>query len=79
MRKTLLAMTIAATLGTAAQAQATDLWDIYQLAVNNDPTFLQAQANYEATVENKPIARAGYLPTPRPPRRTPSTPLPRKT
>ena len=62
MRKTLLAVTIAAALGTAAQAQATDLWDIYQLAVNNDPTFLEAQANYEAAIENKPIARAGYLP-----------------
>ena len=61
MRKTILAVTIAAALGTT-QAQAADLWDIYQLAVQNDPTFQEAQANYEATVENKPIARAGYLP-----------------
>ena len=61
MRKTILAVTIAAALGTA-QAQAADLWDIYQLAAQNDPTFQQAQANYEATMEDKPIARAGYLP-----------------
>ena len=61
MRKTILAVTIAAALGTT-QAQAADLWDIYQLAVQNDPTFQQAQANYEATAENKPIARSGYLP-----------------
>ena len=63
MRKTLLAVTIAATLAGAAQAaQAADLWDIYQQALQNDPTFLQADANYQAAVENKPIARAGYLP-----------------
>ncbi len=61
MRKTILAVTIAAALGTA-QAQAADLWDIYQLAAKNDPTFQQAEANYEATLENKPIARSGYLP-----------------
>ena len=62
MRKTILAVTIAAALAGSAQAQAADLWDIYQLAVQNDPTFLQADANYQAAVENKPIARAGYLP-----------------
>ncbi|HSN17314.1 MAG TPA: TolC family outer membrane protein [Gammaproteobacteria bacterium] len=64
MRKTTLALTIGAFLAAAATpaAQAADLWDIYQLAVKNDPTFQQAQANYEATTENKAIARAGYLP-----------------
>ncbi len=62
MRKTLLAVTIAASLAGATQAQGADLWDIYQLALQNDPTFLQADANYQAAVENKPIARAGYLP-----------------
>lgn len=46
----------------AAPANATDLWDVYQLAVKNDPTFAQAQANYQAQAENKAIARAGYLP-----------------
>src|SRR5579859_6094398 len=64
MRKTLLAVTIAATLAGATQAaQGADLWDIYQLAVQNDPTFLQADATYQAAVEDKPIARAGYLPS----------------
>ena len=63
MRKTTLALTIGALLAAgAAPAQAADLWDIYQLAVKNDPTFQQAQANHDATVEAKPIARAGYLP-----------------
>src|SRR5579859_775116 len=64
MRKTTLALTIGAFLAAAATpaAQAADLWDIYQLAVKNDPTFQQAQANYEATTETKAIARAGYLP-----------------
>jgi|SRR5215469_4602434 len=63
MRKTTLALAIGSLLGTASlPARAADLWDIYQLAQKNDPTFLQAEANYEATAENKPIARAGYLP-----------------
>ena len=62
MRKTTLALMIGAALAGSAQAQAADLWDIYQLAVKNDPTFLQAEANYEAQTENKAIARAGYLP-----------------
>lgn len=43
-------------------AQGADLWDVYQLALKNDPSFQQAQANYQAALENKPIARAGYLP-----------------
>src|SRR5579859_3253350 len=63
MRKTTLALTIGTLLAaSAAPVQAADLWDIYQLAVKNDPTFQQAQANYEATTETKAIARAGYLP-----------------
>ena len=63
MRKTSLALLIGASLAASASAaQATDLWDIYQLAVQNDPSFLQAQANYQAAVEDKAIARGGYLP-----------------
>jgi outer membrane protein len=64
MRKSTLALTIGAFLAAAAApaAQAADLWDTYQLALKNDPTFQQAQANYDATTEDKAIARAGYLP-----------------
>lgn len=64
MRKTTLALTIGAFLAAAATpaAQAADLWDIYQLAVKNDPTFQQAQANYDAASEDGTIARGGYLP-----------------
>jgi outer membrane protein len=62
MRKTTLALAISAALGLATQAQAADLWDTYQLALKNDPTFQQAEANYEAAVEAQPIARSGYLP-----------------
>ncbi len=62
MRKSTLAVFISAALAAGTQARAADLWDIYQLAVKNDPTFQQAEANYEAQVENKAIARSGYLP-----------------
>ena len=60
--RNLLLLSAAAGLIAAAQARSADLWDVYQLALQNDPTFRQAQANYQATLENKPIARAGYLP-----------------
>jgi outer membrane protein len=63
MRKTTLALTIGAVLAAAAApAQAADLWDVYQLAVQNDPTFLQAYSNYQAQEENGAIARGGYFP-----------------
>ena len=62
MRKTTLAIFISAALAAGTQARGADLWDIYQLAVKNDPTFQQAEANYEAQTENKAIARSGYLP-----------------
>ena len=60
--RNLLLLSAAAGLIAAAPARSADLWDVYQLALHNDPTFRQAQANYQATLENKPIARAGYLP-----------------
>lgn len=54
---------IAGTCAAGAGAvQAANLWDVYQLALQNDPVYLQAQANYAVALENKPIARAGYLP-----------------
>lgn len=57
----LLAIAVAGSLALMP-AHGADLWDVYQLALKNDPTFAQAQANYQAALENKPIARAGYLP-----------------
>ncbi len=57
-----LPVLVVAGLVAAAPAYSADLWNVYQLALKNDPTFAQAQANYEAALENKPIARAGYLP-----------------
>jgi outer membrane protein len=64
MRKTTLSLAIGAFLAAAAApaAQASDLWDIYQLAAKNDATFQQAQANYDAASEDGMIARGGYLP-----------------
>lgn len=43
-------------------AQAADLWDVYQLVQQNSPLLTQAKADYQAVVENKPIARSGLLP-----------------
>ncbi len=60
--RTLLLTLAAIGFMAATPVYSADLWDVYQLAVKNDPIFRQAQANYEAALENKPIARAGYLP-----------------
>lgn len=45
-----------------ASAYAADLWDVYQLVQQNSPLLTQAKADYQAVVENKPIARSGLLP-----------------
>ncbi|MDE2024431.1 MAG: TolC family protein, partial [Gammaproteobacteria bacterium] len=60
--RSLLVVLAAAGFAAATPARGADLWDVYQLALKNDPTFQQAEANYQATLENQPIARAGYLP-----------------
>ena len=61
LRTLLLALTAAGFMA-ATPVYSADLWDVYQLALKNDPTFATAQANYAAALEDKPIARAGYLP-----------------
>jgi outer membrane protein len=43
-------------------ASATNLAEIYDLAVNNDPQLAAASASYKASAENVPQARAGLLP-----------------
>tara|TARA_R110002072_G_scaffold104099_3_gene228432 strand:- start:1648 stop:3039 length:1392 start_codon:yes stop_codon:yes gene_type:complete len=60
------ALTLTATLAAtvvAPHAQATNLADIYDLAINKDPQIAAAKANYLATREALPQARAGLLPT----------------
>lgn len=47
----------------APQAQATNLANIYDLAISKDPQLAAARANYMATREALPQARAGLLPT----------------
>src|ERR1044071_8244646 len=49
-----------------AQAPATEpsesLIDIYKRALDNDPAFREAEAQYLATTQVKPLARASLLP-----------------
>ncbi len=61
LRRPLVALTAAGVM-VAAAARGADLWDIYALAVKSDPTFATAEANYRAALQDKPIARAAYLP-----------------
>jgi outer membrane protein len=49
-------------LGTNA-AQAEDLLQIYQLALENDPSFKAAEASLQSTMEAKGQADANYLPS----------------
>jgi len=44
-------------------AHAEDLWDVYQLAKQNDPAFQAAQLTFQAEQQNIPIARSALLPS----------------
>jgi len=63
LRATLLATCIAATLAAVAPAHSANLLEVYQKALQNDPLIREAEANRLATLENKPQARAGLLPS----------------
>lgn len=52
----------AAALAASVSCAAEDLMDIYREAQRNDPTVAAARANWEATQERVPQARAGLLP-----------------
>ena len=56
------AAALALALAAAAPARAEDLLQIYREAQRNDPTLAAARANWEATQERVPQARAGLLP-----------------
>ncbi|MDZ7736133.1 MAG: TolC family outer membrane protein [Gammaproteobacteria bacterium] len=58
-RQTILLLTI---VGCNHAATAADLLDIYSMAETSDPSFQEARANFEATLETKPQARAQLLP-----------------
>ncbi len=54
----------ACALGLAVPAaHATDLWQVWQLATQNDPAFRQAMANRNASQEAKPAAWANLFPS----------------
>lgn len=62
VRAHFLAACVAATLAVSLPADAADLLEVYQRALQNDPVIREAEANRLATLENKPQARAGLLP-----------------
>lgn len=53
---------ILAASGLALSAQAADLIGVYRDALASDPVYQAARAQYQASVERLPQARAGYLP-----------------
>jgi outer membrane protein len=56
------ALAAALALALASPALAADLLTIYRDSLVSDPTYQAARAQYEATREKIPQARAGYLP-----------------
>ena len=62
MRRTTVAAALLAALAASPLARSEDLMDIYRAAQENDPTVAAARANWQATQENVPQARAGLLP-----------------
>jgi outer membrane protein len=57
-----IAATFAWSLAVSAPALAEDLMQVYREALRNDPALAAARANWEATQERVPQARAGLLP-----------------
>jgi outer membrane protein len=51
------------TLSVAQQAHASDLWEIYGLALANDPSFQAAKLSHEAAEVNLPLAKSEFRPT----------------
>src|SRR3546814_10133670 len=60
MKKTLLCLLFA--FGVPFMSHATDLMDIYQQSLDNDPTFKQAYSTYMSSSESIPQARAALYP-----------------
>jgi outer membrane protein len=58
-RRTALALALGAVMGAAS---ASDLLNTYRDALVSDPVYQSARAQYSASVETLPQARAGYLP-----------------
>jgi outer membrane protein len=55
--------TLVAALAASGATRAEDLMQIYREAQRNDPAIAAARANWEATQERVPQARAGLLPS----------------
>lgn len=60
LRKPLLAGLL--TLGLVSQLQAMDLYESYDMALANDPTFRAALKEYEAGLANETIGRSALMP-----------------
>ncbi|MEO7741379.1 MAG: TolC family outer membrane protein [Usitatibacter sp.] len=60
MKATPIALALA--LALAVPTQAADLLNLYRDAQVSDPVYQAARAQYQATAERLPQARAGYLP-----------------
>jgi outer membrane protein len=58
-RRTALALALGAAMGTAS---AEDLLNVYRDSLVSDPVYQSARAQYTASIEALPQARAGYLP-----------------
>jgi outer membrane protein TolC len=64
MVKRLIAIALGSALsGALSPASADDLLEIYRDALTSDPVLASARANWVATQENVPQARAGLLPS----------------
>lgn len=63
VRRILATLTLALNAGWSLSAQAAqDLWQTWQTALINDPVYAAARAQYRASIEQLPQARADLLP-----------------
>src|SRR5262245_14188372 len=60
--RTLTVVTLAISAALPVVADASDLLDVYELSLKNDPNMATIEAQYEAAIEAKPQARSQILP-----------------
>lgn len=62
MKNFRIVTSVIASLLVASAGHATSLLEVYQMALTNDPSIREAEANRSATLQSKPQARGLLLP-----------------
>ena len=62
MKRILISLSAGLALGLSGMAQAESLLEVYQLALQNDAQYRAAEYQYQASQQDRPLARSALLP-----------------